>query len=218
MNEKEIIYSEDDIRQLSTTLQWQGSGTEHDPLIIPNKTGLPEKFKISSNELYIKIIDCSFDYVILEKCRCISIERCTFNHLGLVISSNISLKNSSLSSLHLSFSYYNHFDHCTISKISILSSKKNEFQDCTLDAKARKNLKRDIFDPSSLSKPLLVGSIASMLMIIMFISYYLINTIPLDVNLLITISIFGSFSIFFLIMRNYLKKNSEPESSKSREY
>ncbi len=211
----EIRFSEEDIKNLGIKLDWKGNGTQNDPITISNVDGLPERFTLSSSILYINILNCTFDHVILEKCQNISIRDCSFNQLGLVISSNNRIVNSSLSLLHLAFSYYNHLEGCVISKSSNISSRENDFRDCNLTDKARKRIEEDIFDPSYYVRLLLVAAIGVGLLIIILIIYYIINSFPLDVNLIIIIAISCAIISIYLILRRLVKnKNIHKDSNK----
>lgn len=144
-----IRYSEENIIELGRKLSWDGAGTESDPLVISREEGLPLKFAFIESRLYIKLLNCRIEYIALNDCQNISIEKCSFEVLRFVFSRNNIVANSSISKLGINFSFNNCFKECSILKVNNLDSKDNIFKDCTLSEKANKTLGESFFNLST---------------------------------------------------------------------
>ena len=203
-------YFEKDINMFAEKLDWKGTGTENDPIIIPNSEGLPQKFSISIANLYIKILDCKFEHIILYNCRNILIENCSFNILGVFKSSKISVKNSNLSNLNLNRCYNSYFKECSITKALNLRSQANVFENCTITNKVRKTLQES---PSELSKflkqwPLVI--IVAGFGFAVFTFIYIFNSIPFGLYWYLSIITF----IILIIIYPILSKNQKKYTNK----
>lgn len=208
-----IRYSEEDIIKIGRKLSWNGTGTESDPLVISNEEGLPLKFAFIESRLYIKFLNCRIEYLALNDCQNISIEKCSFEALRLVFSRNNSVTNSSISKLGLSFSFNNCFEECSILKVNNLDSKDNTFKDCTLSEKASKTLGESFFSLSSFIKPLFFGIIAMGILVLLFPLIYIFTSIPILEEWIFMICIFFGIVVLYLIALKIEGKPSHREPS-----
>jgi hypothetical protein len=208
-----IRYSEENIIELGRKLSWDGAGTESDPLVISREEGLPLKFAFIESRLYIKLLNCRIEYIALNDCQNISIEKCSFEVLRFVFSRNNIVANSSISKLGINFSFNNCFKECSILKVNNLDSKDNIFKDCTLSEKANKTLGESFFNLSSFVKPLFFGIIAIGILVLLFPLIYIFTTIPILEEWIFMICIFFGIVVLYLIALKIEGKPSHKEPS-----
>jgi hypothetical protein len=203
-----IRYSEKEIIELGAKLNWKGNGSEGDPIIISSSEGIPKKFAIISSTLYIKIVNCTLDYIIISECKNITLEMCSFQTLGLIRSLYNLANNCTISKLRIAFSY-NNFKECSISKVLNIGSEENLFENCTLTDKAQKSLGKDFLDATDFMKILRFAIIVGGIATIILVFFYFLNKIPLEINMVLSILIIIGFILVYLLLNKLQKKTKE---------
>ncbi|MFW9988885.1 MAG: hypothetical protein ACFFC3_09540 [Candidatus Odinarchaeota archaeon] len=154
-----ILNSDKDVKLFAKELNWDGSGTESDPIIIESTEGIPSNFEVINSSLYINIHNCKFKNIHIRKCENISINSSEFNYLIIVFSSNllirestiknklelaighnIILKNNAITLLSMNYCYENEIIDCKIKNIDIKYSRANLLQENELNYNSLKNI------------------------------------------------------------------------------
>jgi len=201
-----IRYTEREIKELAKTFNWNGTGTEIDPIIIDNNEGLPQKFSISINSAYIKIIDCRFDYIILYDCQNFAVENCYFNTLGVINCSKISVKRSSLSSLNLDHSSNSYFKDCLITKAVNSKSHSNFFENCTITNETKRILQEGVSELADFLKNWSFVILMAGFCVAALTFLYIVNESPFGFYWYLSIIIFLSLIIIFVFLSKNQKK------------
>ena len=219
MKNIKIRYSEEEIKNLATTLNWNGNGTENDPIIISSNEGLPQKFAFTSSNLFITILNCNFDYIIFSECKNITLENCSLETLVYIRSLNNLVKRCIISKLRFVFSYENSFNNCSISKLFKMGSEDNTFEDCTLSDKARKAARTDFLDTTDIMKALRFGVIIGGFITLFYVFFYIFNELPIGINVVLSVLIYIGFIGVYIILKKLQKKDGKVSSkSKSKKY
>jgi len=198
-------YSEREIYELARTLNWNGKGTETNPIIIESIDGLPQIFSIIA-DLYIKIKDCTFDHIILYTCQNISIEHCSFDKLGILKSSKVRVENSTLSNLNLEYSNGNNFSECSIAKVKIVKSQANVFENCELTNDVAKSLQESQYELANLVKQLPYIILIAVFGITVFTFLHIFTSTPFGVYWYLSIIMFICFIILYIGLLKSQKK------------
>lgn len=140
-----VTYQVEDLLKLSKQLGWQGSGTEHDPLIITSSDGLTQEFRILQSDLYIKFEESNFDIIWLRECKNISLEKISFKKFILDKCQGITIKECDIPLLSLADSQDNYFELNTISSAHNVRSNANTFRNCQFAEGVTKILRKGTF-------------------------------------------------------------------------
>lgn len=203
----EIHYTDLEIKELAKNLNWNGSGTENDPMIISSTEGLPQKFLISS-KLFIIIKDCTLEHIILYDCQHIAFENCTFDTLGILNSTEIMVKSSSLPNLNLDHCTNSYFKECSITKANNFKSRASVFENCTMTNEVRDFLLKEMNGLLKFLKQLPWIILVMGCGIAVFTFLYIFNSTPFGLYwYLSTITFIGLVIIYFLLLR-YQRKLS----------
>lgn len=198
-------YSEKEIYELAKTLNWNGKGTESNPIIIESIDGLPQIFSIIA-DLHVKIKDCTFDHVILYNCQNISIENCSFNTLGVVKSSKILVKSSTLSNLNLEYSNDNNFKECSIAKANNVRSQANIFENCTITNQVKRVLEEGLFELSKVVRQFPYIILAAGFGIAVFTVIHIVKSIPFGLYWYLSLIIFFGLIVVFTFLSKSQKE------------
>ena len=96
---------------------WQGSGNAiYDPIVINSINPQYRKLKLKKLKRIIDITDVSLDYIYLNGCRYVTIERCEFKYFNLMSCQNIVVRDNLLSKFILLYSKNNKIIGNQISK------------------------------------------------------------------------------------------------------
>ena len=125
-----VTYRENDLLQLSKQLQWQGSGTEHDPFIITSSDGLAKEFRVLQSNLYIIFRECNLDIIWLTKTQNIRLENISFKKFILDACQGMGIKGCDIPFLSITDSKDNYFEQTTISAVYNVRSNANIFKNC----------------------------------------------------------------------------------------
>jgi len=143
----EITCQEEYLLQLARQFNWEGKGTEEEPIIIASSEGLAKEFRILQSNIYIRFKDCKFDIIWLRECQNIRFENISFKKLILEKNSNIKFFECDIPFLSLSDSQDNYFERCTIESTYSVRSNVNVFRNCSFPEDMIKILKKGTFLP-----------------------------------------------------------------------
>ncbi|MFW9969591.1 MAG: hypothetical protein ACFFDF_05270 [Candidatus Odinarchaeota archaeon] len=199
LTEKEIL----DFRK---KLEWKGVGTEIDPIIIPSEEGLPQLFSILGSKLYLKIIDCRFDHIILYNCQNVSIDNNSFKILGIFKSSGIDIEYCDISNLNLDHCSNCLFKNCSIEDVGNLRSHGNVFEHCQITTKAQKKLLQGLLELPNLKYwPIVV--IAAGFGITAFTLIHILNSVPFSIYWYLSVISFPILIIILIYLSKIKKRN-----------
>jgi len=200
-----VIYTEKSIKELATTLNWNGDGTENNPFIINDTNGLPQKFSISVNS-FLNIKDCTFDHIILYDCHNTEIENCFFNTIGVLNSSKIIVKRSRLSNLNLDHCTNSYFKECRITKAYNYKSRGNTFENCTMTNEVKDKLIKSLNGISEYIKQLPWIILATGCGIAVFTLLNIFNSTPFGLYWYLTTITFIGLIILYILLSRYQRK------------
>jgi len=197
-------YSEDQIRQLAVELEWKGTGSVEDPLIIDGDKQLPQKIMISNSSVFINIVNCQFVSIIVDMCQNISFNKCSFEILGILRSTNIFVNQSYISLLGLAQTSKSSFKKCTISKGFNLNNQSNIFTDCIFIKKAHKMFQQN-FNLSKLIIQLPYFIVAYVIIIVCYFFIYNFNSISLGIDWIFILGILLCLIVLYLLLTRNAK-------------
>ncbi len=118
---------------------WEGSGSEHDPIIIDSFEGFGPRITILKSRLFVLFKDCEFNFLSIHTCEHITFENCKISSLSLFKSERVSFFDCNISLLHLNSSNNNYFKRSSFKRVEISNIHDNIFEDCIA---SKRNLKR----------------------------------------------------------------------------
>jgi hypothetical protein len=199
-------FSEKEIKELAEKLKWKGSGTEQNPIIIPNEQGLPQKLCISLRSLHLKIVDSTFEHLILFNSVNISIESSSSKIFGIFYSTDITVNNCKLSNLNLEKCSESYFINCSIEKVGNVRSHGNTFGNCQISDRVKKELLLGLFNLPSLKHwPIAVAVYG--FGIVIFALIYVINSLQFSLYWYLSVILFFPLIIVFIYLSRYQKKH-----------
>ena len=74
MMKSSVCYSEDDIYQKAMDENWVGNGTSENPFVIESTHSLSDQSIIKKSSLHILIKNCTFNAILLKKCKNLEFE------------------------------------------------------------------------------------------------------------------------------------------------
>ncbi|MFW9896474.1 MAG: hypothetical protein ACFFD7_11770 [Candidatus Thorarchaeota archaeon] len=106
----------------------KGKGTKEDPIIIEKQDIIPNQMKILNSNYYIHLKDCSFNLLYLDKCQRIKISNCIFDSIQLEKSAYLNISDSKVNELIFVRKCTNiQVDNTIISKLELIKSYDNTF-------------------------------------------------------------------------------------------
>ena len=195
-----IRYKEQELIELAEKLNWKGSGAKNDPLIIDTNEGLPQMFTISANSLFLNIMNCKFEHIILDNSQNITIDNCSIDILGIYESSTNFIKHSTLPELNLEHCSDNYFKECSIIKAFNLKSQANTFENCTITEKATMILLDTASSFSKYVKDLRFIILIAGISLAIFIFFQLYNSIPFGFYLYLSIGTYPCLIALYVIL------------------
>ena len=113
---------------------FSGENSSENPVLIKSSELLPKHLKISGSILHVHLNKCSFDSLILKRCKNIKILNCTPEILQLENCSNIEVEACKINTtLRVWKSSQVKISNCSVSHFNLIRSHENHIENCNFD-------------------------------------------------------------------------------------